>query len=100
MAGGAGLGKSAFGKLGRRHRAEKMPSNGTKEEKMTLVVDAVEEVVNISASDIEETPDFGAAIPTDYILGMAKSKGKVKILLDIDQVLSSQELQSLESVGL
>lgn len=54
---------------------------------MGLVVDGVEEVVNIAAAEIEETPDFGAEISTDYIIGMAKIKGAVKTLLDIDAVI-------------
>ena len=56
---------------------------------MGLIVDAVEEVVNLTAADIEPTPDFGGAIKTDYILGMAKVKGQVKALLDIDRVVSA-----------
>jgi purine-binding chemotaxis protein CheW len=56
---------------------------------MGLIVDAVDEVANIAASDIEPTPDFGAAIETDYILGMAKIKGTVKTLLDIDKVVTA-----------
>jgi purine-binding chemotaxis protein CheW len=56
---------------------------------MGIVVDEVSEVVNLAASDIEETPDFGPEIETPYLLGMAKGKDKVKILLDIDQVLNS-----------
>jgi len=65
---------------------------------MGIVVDGVSEVLNLAGGDIEDTPEFGSGVVTPYILGMAKSKGKVKILLDIDQVLSSQELQGLESV--
>lgn len=61
---------------------------------MGLVVDGVEEVVNIAGGDIEETPDFGAEIPTDYILGMAKIKGAVKSLLDIDSVIATSEKQA------
>jgi purine-binding chemotaxis protein CheW len=53
-----------------------------------LVVDEVSEALNVAAVDIENTPDFGSGVPIPYILGLAKSKGKVKILLDIDQVLS------------
>lgn len=56
---------------------------------MGLIVDAVEEVVNISAADIEPTPDFGGVVATDYILGMAKVKGSVKTLLDIDKVVTA-----------
>ena len=59
---------------------------------MGLVVDAVEEVLNIAAGDIEKTPDFGAKVETDYILGMAKIKGRVKTLLDIDRVVSADAL--------
>lgn len=65
---------------------------------MGTVVDGVAEVLNLAASDIEDTPDFGQGVPTPYLLGLAKVKGKVKILLDIEQVLRSQELQGLESV--
>jgi purine-binding chemotaxis protein CheW len=63
---------------------------------MGLVVDGVEEVANIAAADIEETPDFGGKICTDYIVGMAKIKGAVKTLLDIDGVVGADTLKSLE----
>ena len=64
---------------------------------MGIVVDGVAEVLNLVASDIEDTPDFGRGVATPYLLGMAKIKGKVKILLDINMVLSAQELQVLPS---
>ena len=57
-----------------------------------IVVDAVSEVLNIKSDEIEKTPTFGTRLNTDYILGMAKMEGGVKILLDIDQVLSSDQL--------
>jgi purine-binding chemotaxis protein CheW len=62
---------------------------------MGLVVDGVEEVVNLAAADIEETPDFGGQICTDYILGIAKVKGAVKTLLDIDGVVGADALQHI-----
>ena len=65
---------------------------------MGIVVDEVSEVITMTASDIEDTPDFGAKIATSYILGVAKIRGKVKILLDIDEVLTSQEIDGLEEV--
>jgi purine-binding chemotaxis protein CheW len=65
---------------------------------MGVVVDGVAEVLNLAAGDIEDTPDFGQGTTASYLLGMAKIKGKVKILLDINQVLNSQELHGLESV--
>lgn len=64
-----------------------------------IVVDSVSEVLNIKSSDIEDTPTFGTKLNTDYILGMAKMGGGVKILLEIDRVLSSQELDALEAVA-
>jgi len=57
-----------------------------------VVVDSVSEVLNIKANDIEETPAFGVQIDTNYILGMAKMSGGVKILLDIDQVINADEI--------
>jgi len=65
---------------------------------MGIVVDEVSEVLTMAAGDIEDTPDFGANVATTYILGMAKIKGKVKILLDINEVLTSQEISGLEAV--
>ena len=62
---------------------------------MGIVVDGVSEVLNLTGQEIEDTPDFGDEAGVRYLLGMAKVKGKVKILLDIDQVLSAQELHNL-----
>ncbi len=64
-----------------------------------IVVDAVSEVLNVNEEDVEETPTFGAKLNTDYILGMAKMEGGVKILLDIDRVLSTQEVALLEKAA-
>jgi purine-binding chemotaxis protein CheW len=63
-----------------------------------LVVDTVSEVLNLVGSDIENTPDFGSQLTTPFILGMAKVKGKVKILLDIDQVVSAHEMAGFGSL--
>ncbi len=62
-----------------------------------IVVDSVSEVLNIKEEDIENTPTFGVRVNTDYIMGMAKMGGGVKILLDIDKVLSTQEIVNLEA---
>jgi len=62
---------------------------------MGIVVDSVSEVLNIKAADIEETPNFGTQLNTEYILGMAKSAGGIKILLDIDRVLSAEEIAGM-----
>jgi len=56
---------------------------------MGIVVDRVEEVLDIVAGDIEDTPSLGAGVNTDFILGMGKVGERVKMLLDIDRVLLS-----------
>jgi purine-binding chemotaxis protein CheW len=55
--------------------------------------------LNIKDEDIEDTPAFGTELNTDYILSMAKVEGGVKILLDIDKVLSSDELDLLKKAA-
>lgn len=64
-----------------------------------IVVDSVSEVLNIKGNDIEDTPTFGTKLNTDYILGMAKMESSVKILLDIDRVLSEGEISVLENAA-
>jgi len=63
--------------------------------RMGIVVDSVSEVLNIKAADIEDTPNFGGKLNTAFILGMAKTNGSVKILLDIDRVFREEELNSI-----
>ena len=65
---------------------------------MGIVVDGVSEVLNLTGAEIEDTPDFGEEFSGGYLLGMAKVKGKVKILLDIDRVLSTQDLHNLNAI--
>jgi purine-binding chemotaxis protein CheW len=64
-----------------------------------VLVDSVSEVLNIKGEDIEDTPTFGTKLDTTYILGLAKMEDEVKILLDIDRVLSSQELEMVEKAA-
>ena len=60
-----------------------------------VIVDRVSEVLDIRGEDIEEAPQLGASVNTDFILGMGKVNESVKILLDIDKVLHTQELVQL-----
>jgi purine-binding chemotaxis protein CheW len=60
-----------------------------------VVVDAVNEVLDIEASAIEPAPSFGARIRADFIHGMGKVRGKFVILLDVDRVLSLDDLGTL-----
>ncbi len=64
-----------------------------------IVVDSVSEVLSIKGDDVEDMPTFGTKLNTDYILGMAKIEGCVKILLDIDRVLSDGEITVLEKAA-
>ncbi len=64
---------------------------------MGIVVDRVNEVVDVKGGEVEPTPNFGVSLDTTFILGMAKVGSKVKILLDIDRVLTSSEVAALSS---
>ncbi len=59
---------------------------------MGILVDTVSEVLDINANQIEPAPAFGGSIDTNFILGMGKVKDRVEILLDINKVLSTEEL--------
>ena len=64
-----------------------------------IVVDSVSEVLNIGNQEVEDAPSFGTRLDTDYISGMAKMEGGVKILLDIDRVLSDKEISALDEAA-
>jgi purine-binding chemotaxis protein CheW len=63
-----------------------------------VVVDKVSEVANIGDAEIEPAPSFGADVPTDFLLGLGKSNDRVRLLLDIDRVLSSTDLHQVDAV--
>ena len=64
-----------------------------------VVVDAVNEVLDIAPENIESAPNFGAKIRTDFIHGMGKVDEKFVVLLNIDHVLSIEELSMLDQVN-
>jgi purine-binding chemotaxis protein CheW len=55
-----------------------------------VIVDAVEEVASFSAADIQPTPDFGGAIDTRFIVGMAQAGAGVKALVDLDAIAAAE----------
>ncbi len=63
-------------------------SQGDRNFSTGIVVDRVQEVLDIDGKDIEEAPQFGSTVDTNFILGMGKIGDSVKILLDIDKVLT------------
>ncbi len=60
-----------------------------------IIVDRVQEVLDIAGGQIEEAPQFGTSVSTDFILGMGKVGNAVKILLDIDKILTTVNLHPL-----
>jgi purine-binding chemotaxis protein CheW len=65
-----------------------------------VVVDHVQEVLDIDDQDIEEAPQFGSSVDTNFILGMGKIGDSVKILLDIDRVLGADDLSEFDGMSL
>lgn len=66
---------------------------------MGIIVDKVREVLDIPGKDIEDPPSFGGDIDTGFILGMGKAAGKVSILLDIQKVLSTEDVLDIGQIG-
>ena len=64
-----------------------------------VIVDSVSEVTDIKGEDIEEAPSFGQEIDTSFIMGLGKTKKKIVILLDIERVLTTDELKMVEQVA-
>ncbi len=66
---------------------------------MGIIVDTVQEVHDIPATSIEPAPTLGVSVDTSFILGMGKVKEDVKILLDINRVMTSDELVQIQEVA-
>lgn len=64
-----------------------------------VIVDAVNEVLDISAEDIEPPPWFGARLRSEFIAGMGKVAGKLIILLSATQVLALEELAGVVPIA-
>ena len=64
-----------------------------------LIVDSVSEVSDITGEEIENAPSYGQGIDTSFIMGLGKVKNKIIILLDIDTVLSTEELEMVEELA-
>ncbi|HUW26950.1 MAG TPA: chemotaxis protein CheW [Gallionella sp.] len=73
-------------------------ANGEETQDIGVMVDAVNEVLEIPASEVEPAPSFGADIRADFISGMGKIDGKFVIILNIHQVLSVEEMATLAGV--
>ena len=65
-----------------------------------MIVDGVEEVANFTVADIEPTPDFGGAIDSMFITGMANSGTSVKTLIDLDKISAFDGTIAIQALGL
>jgi purine-binding chemotaxis protein CheW len=74
-------------------------SDAEKPHSMGLIIDKISEVLNLEGKDIEMTPEFGASIKTEFITGVAKHNGSIKILLDINAVLSTEEMGMIHNLN-
>lgn len=64
-----------------------------------VIVDKVSEVLDISAAEIEDVPSFGTEVSTDYLLGIGNTNGRVRLLLDIDCILTAKETVEMHNVA-
>ncbi|RKY05779.1 MAG: chemotaxis protein CheW [Planctomycetota bacterium] len=74
-------------------------TDGNRTSSTGIVVDHVQEVLDVAGADIEDTPQFGSTVETDFILGMGKIGDSVKILLDIDKVLTNEYMAFVRQTG-
>jgi purine-binding chemotaxis protein CheW len=63
-----------------------------------IIVDFVSEVMTVTRENVEDTPYFGVNLDTAFIMGIAKLEDKIKIILDIDRVLTSEEINVLDKL--
>jgi len=75
------------------------PANEGEHQAMGVVVDSVQAVLEIPVSEIEPAPSFGAKIRPDFIEGIAKVNGKFVILLNVNRVLSMDEISQIGQVA-
>ncbi|MBN2039828.1 MAG: purine-binding chemotaxis protein CheW [Spirochaetes bacterium] len=63
-----------------------------------MIVDSVSDVVNIPVSSIQSTPQFTAKIKTDFIEGIGRIENNLIILLDVDMILTEDEIETIETI--
>lgn len=65
---------------------------------MGIMVDKVSEVVNVASEDVEDTPAFGGDVNPEYLLGVGKIGGRVRLLLDIEKVINASDIINMKKV--
>ena len=66
---------------------------------MGILVDKVSEVVNVVSDDIEDTPSFGADVNPEYLLGVGKTGGRIRLLLDIEKVITATDIINMKKAA-
>jgi purine-binding chemotaxis protein CheW len=59
---------------------------------MGIMVDKVSEVVNVASQDVEDTPAFGGDVNPEYLLGVGKIGGRIRLLLDIEKIITVSDI--------
>jgi purine-binding chemotaxis protein CheW len=71
---------------------------GSTRRTLGVVVDGVSDVVQVARDDVKPTPDFGTSVDTDFIRGLATAGEAMVMLLDVDRLLTADELDGLEAM--
>jgi purine-binding chemotaxis protein CheW len=66
---------------------------------MGMVVDSVSDVITLSAEQVKPAPEMGAALDTDYLIGLGTLDDRMLILVDIDRLMSSGEIGLIEKIA-
>ncbi len=74
-------------------------NDGKADRTMGVVVDAVSDVYNVPIDDVKASPDFGTAVDTEFVTGLATIDNKMIIVLDIDHMLNAAELAVIEQIA-
>ncbi|HNZ64648.1 MAG TPA: chemotaxis protein CheW [Smithella sp.] len=61
-----------------------------------ILVDKVSEVVSVASEDIEDTPSLGTEINSDFLLGVSKTGGRIKLLLDIEKIITASDFITMK----
>ena len=64
-----------------------------------LVVDSVSDVIDVDSDEVKATPDFGSSLSTEFINGIATSNDNMVMLLDVDKLLSVDEMTVLSQMS-
>ncbi len=66
---------------------------------VVMVVDSVSDVISLTAEQIKPAPDMGGALNTDYLIGLGTVDERMIILVDIDRLMSSEEMGVIDSIA-